>query len=212
MNRTFLRPALMLMLAATLSACGGKATFPVNVTTPTGKINEVVYDGLVYFPLVLNETVSGQTLSINKAGSSFAFPNTLEYGTSYNVTIANQPPHQECKIVNAADTAGRRAGIDVIALCLVNRRTVSGKIVIPDGDKANITGLQLVNGSDQSVPLDVLPAAPVYSFPSIKYDTPFGLTIFRQPSDGTKCTLPDKPTAFRMPDKDVELDITCKKS
>lgn len=212
MNRSFLRPALLLALAAGLSACGGKATFPVNVTIPTGSSEGAAYDGVVYFPLVLNETVSGQTLTINKTGTSVAFPNTLEYGTSYNVTIAAQPPHQECKIGNAADTAGRRASIEVIAFCTVNRWAVSGKIVIPDGDKANITGLQLVNGSEQSVPLDVLPTAPVYSFPSIKYDTPFGLTIFRQPSDGTICKLLGTPAVFRMPDKNVELDITCTKS
>ena len=218
MNRSFMRPALLLALALGLSACGGKATFPINVTIDTSQ-----NDGLVYTPLVLTDAISGQKLTIDRTGTNtHTFANTLEYGTEYNVTVTGQPPQQNCQVSGGADTAGRRASIDIIVLCNVNRFAVSGAVTIPTGGTGNITGLQVVNGSEQALPLDIVPATPAYTFPNVKFDAAFSLTIFRQPTDGTVCTLKTTkapantqltPTTatFRMPNEAVTVDISCAK-
>lgn len=227
MNTSYLRPAALLPLALALglSACGGKATFPINVT-----IDSTGSDGLVYAPLILTEANSGQTLRIETPGTKTAsFANTLEYGTAYDVkvTATGTPPHQTCQVFGGNDTAGRRASIDVTVICNVNRYGITGSVTVPAGNTGNFTGLQLVNGSQNPVPQDVTPAtAPAvasYGFPSLKYDTAFSLAIFRQPTDGvTKCTLVPKtvPTgttvgattaAGRIGDANVLIDVVCAK-
>ncbi len=217
MNTSFLRPALLTALALSLSACGGKATFPINVALDTTQS-----DGLVYPSLELTETVSGQKLVFDKAGAtSGSFANTLEYGSSYNVTVTKQPPQQACTVINGADTAGRRASIDVTISCTVNRFSVTGTAAPAAVNGGAIEGLELINGSEKVDPEKVVTATPTYIFPQVKFGTAFGLAIFKQPA-GSFCSLvpkkvPEKTVlttttaAFTMPNENVTIDISCVK-
>ncbi|QYF95552.1 hypothetical protein KY495_10605 [Massilia sp. PAMC28688] len=196
MKSSFMRPALLLALALGLSGCGGKATYPINVN-----INKTQAEGLVYFPLVLKDTISGQTLTINSStATTVSFPNTLEYGTEYNIVAATPAPHTSCQILDGSDVAGRRASIEVQLYCNVQRWNLTGKVTIGPG--ADVTGLQITNGSDTPNPIDIempktTPAvAPTYLVPNLKYGSNISLTIFRQPSGTTPtvCNLVATPT------------------
>lgn len=188
MKPSFIRPALLLALALGLSGCGGKASYPINVN-----INKTQAEGLVYFPLVLKDTVSGQTLTINdSAATTVSFPNTLEYGTEYNIIAATPAPHTTCQILDGNDVAGRRASIEVQLYCNVQRWNLTGKVTIGTG--ANIEGLQITNGSDApglidfKQPTDTPPTPPTYVIPNLKYGSSFSLAIFKQPA-GAFCNL-----------------------
>jgi hypothetical protein len=229
MKPTFLRPALLLALALGLSGCGGKASYPINVN-----ISKTQAEGLVYTPLVLKDTISGQTLTINdKATTTASFPNTLEYGTEYNIIVATPAPHTACQVLDGSDVAGRRASIEVQLFCNVQRWNLSGKVIVGTG--ADITGLQITNGSDTPSPIDITPpaagstAAPTYLIQSLKYGSNISLTIFRQPNGATPTTCnlvatPTTPAGTRLEpaakptsaagtigDGDAAIDINCVK-
>lgn len=220
MKSSVLRAPLLLALALGLSACGGgKATFPINVfmaKSPT-------VEGLVYTPLVLSESFSGQTLTITDTTiDKFSFANTIEYGEEYKVEVKTQPPHQTCTVGRGQDTAGRQASIDVVVACQVNDYNLAGTVTFETGRTGDVTGLQLINGSD-SVPFTAIATTASYSFNDIKYNTPFSLAILRQPTDGlTTCklvrtetsgtaTVLDTTASGRIGDANIGINIVCRK-
>jgi hypothetical protein len=217
MTLSFLRPVILAALTvAGLASCGGKATFDIGVTV----------EGLAYPGLVLTETKSGQTMTITDLTKKyFAFPNTIEYGTEYDVIIptTGQPPHQTCSTVNASTgSAGRMASINVIVFCVATPHTVGGSIKMADGVTGSYVGLQLINGSNDLNPFAPAATTAAYSYAGITYNTPYGITIFAQPTDTTiKCKLvptvaqPNTDTDLKvsgtMGDADVEIKVLCDK-
>ena len=217
MTLSFLRPAILIALAAGLAGCGGTATFQI-----TGLIADLHYDGLV-----LTETVSGQTIKVEKGATTFAFPNTIDYGAQYEVIVATtpsgQPAHQKCTPNGLAKgTAGQRAAISMGIICGDLPHAVSGSITL-SGTGGSYLGLKLINGSNDANPFTVTDVAATtsYSYPGITFDTPYGITIFEQPNDGvTKCKLVPKGTTPAVPllkaagtmgDVDVVIDVVCAK-
>ncbi|WP_426103794.1 hypothetical protein [Massilia sp. TSP1-1-2] len=218
MTSSFLRPAILIALAAaSLAACGGKATFDI-----TGQISNLRYDSLV-----LVETVSGQTVTVGKNATTFAFPNTIEYGAQFKVAVretpSGQPPHQTCTPnFLATGTAGQRASITMGIVCTDNPHTVTGSITA-SGTGASYVGLKLINGSNDLAPFTVTDAVAqtAYSYPNITYGTSYGITILQQPTDlVTMCKLVPKvatpgalPTmvAGDMGDVDIVIDVVCAK-
>ena len=219
MTLSFLRPAILIALAAaSLAGCGGKATFEI-----TGAVAGLKYPGLV-----LVETFSGQTITINDiTKTSFAFPNTIEYGTEYNVIVratpSGQPPHQQCDPAGGTtDTAGRRASITMVFQCADIPHTVGGSIKLTSATGSYV-GLKLINGSNDLNPFVVTDAVAQvsYAYPGIAFNTPYGITILSQPTDqSTKCQLvPKVPTSGagpeyasgRMGDVDLVIDVVCAK-
>ncbi len=99
MKSSLIRPALALALAASLAACGGsdKAEFTV-----AGSVTGVVYDGLV----LTNAGVPLKVAPPATAGAAvrFAFPDKLEYGDTYAVTVTANPFAPELR----AGRSGRR--------------------------------------------------------------------------------------------------------
>ncbi|MEJ7806886.1 MAG: hypothetical protein WKG03_13320 [Telluria sp.] len=220
MTLSFLRPAILIALAAaSLAGCGGKATFEI-----TGSVTGLKYPGLV-----LVETISGQTITINDiTKTAFAFPNTIEYGTEYNVIVratpSGQPPHQNCVPVGAtSDSAGRRAAITMGFDCTDNPHTVGGSIKLSTATGSYV-GLKLINGSNDLNPFVVTDATAQtsYAYPGVTFDTPYGIRIFSQPTDPTTtCQLvPKVATAGagpeyvsgRMGDVDIVIDVVCAKA
>ena len=218
MSPSFLRSVILAALAtATLASCGGKATFDI----------AGVVGGLQYPGLVLVETKSGQTLTLNDiTKTTFSFANSIEYGTEYDVKIqetpSGQPPHQTCLVYSGGTgTAGRQAAIEVQILCSMTPHTVGGSIKLKEGTTGSYEGLKLINGSNDLSPL--APAATVtsYSYGGISYKMPYGISIFAQPTDQTiKCAL--KPAIAQstdtattvagiMGDVDIVIDIECAK-
>jgi hypothetical protein len=217
MSLSFLRPVILAALTvAGLASCGGKATFDINVTV----------EGLTQPGLVLNETKSGQTMTINDlTKKNFSFPNTIEYGTEFAVTIpaTGQPAHQTC-ITYSGDTgsAGRMASINVIIICQATPHVVGGTIALETGTTGSYVGLKLINGSNDLTPFEPAATTTAYAYPGITWGTPYGITIFAQPTDTTiTCKLvpavpqPTTDTPLKvsgiMGDVDVSIKVVCAK-
>lgn len=220
MTFTFLRNALLgTLAAASLASCGGTATFEI-----AGTVVNQLYPGLV-----LVETVSNQTITLNDVTKkTFVFPNTIDYGTPYNVIVrvtpSGNPPHQTCELTggNPSDTAGRQASIQMTVGCGLTQHTVAGSIKMATGSTGSYVGLQLINGSNSASPITISAATTsVYTFGGVVYMQPYGISILTQPTDQTvKCKLKPKIAAPTdtdlkvsgiMGDVDVVVDIECAK-
>jgi hypothetical protein len=84
--------------APLVANCTLTATFEPDRFTIGGTVNGLGGSG---FGLSLN---GGAALAVPANATSFAFPDTLPYGSSYAVTIATQPANQVCTISDGSGT------------------------------------------------------------------------------------------------------------
>lgn len=207
-----MRAACALLLASSLTACGGgsdKAKFPV----------AGVVSGLAYGTLVLKTGTQTVNIVPNPANTAtvintvnYAFPQILEYGDVYLVTRDTNPVHQSCDVNQLrADSAGHTASINITVVCSINAYTVNGYITGLKGD-----GLKLINGSldgtlsptQATVDANAATEAaaetaavaaggavgsgaktPSFSFATaVAYNQAYGVTILAQPT-GQTCTI-----------------------
>jgi hypothetical protein len=226
------RRMMALALALGVAACGGKATFDIK--------GQVI--GLKYNSLVLTDTVSGTKVTVNAPvpntieTTPFQLPNSIEYGTPYNVQIVaatDMPPHQTCTVLNGADTAGRLATINIGVSCTLVPHNLAGTIKIANKTDtafttAEVTGLTLTNGSTYAAIVAIKDQA-VYGFAGIPFGTTYGLIITQQPTKKTgqpivTCVLetaivtPPLPKGmsadklsftFEMTDADAIVNLVC---
>lgn len=202
MKLSFLRHSTVLVLALGLAACGGKAKFAVE-----GNIAGLKYPGLVM------SNVGMSDLPVDANATSFRFPNTIEYGTAYDVKVKTNPAHQTCSWDNGTDSAGRQASIRVAVACNVNAFLIGGavKVIAADGTTKAMTAdnLVLINGSNDRI--TVLKDAATYKFGiSIPYATSYGVSVLQQPDGGKlRCTV-ERATG-EMGDAEVtNIDVTCR--
>lgn len=194
MKLSKLHTSLLLAVAVTLTACGGKATFDVG-----GQI-----EGLAYSGLELTNVKNGEKLAVAAGATTFKMAQTIEYGTEYDVRPTKQPLHQTCAIGNGADTAGRLAAINIGVKCVTNESAIGGKVT-----GLTAAGLVLVNGSpplgDQ---VNVGKDATTYAFPKpVKFDDTYSVVVLTQPT-GLKCTVANG--VGKMGDVAVSnVDVTC---
>jgi hypothetical protein len=208
MKSSLMRPAMALALALGLAACGGDASFPVNVTV----------QGLQYPGLVL--TTNGSDLPQNPPATAGAdvtgtFPKQLGYGDVFNVTVKQDPQFQHCSpggigpngipvsAASTTDTAGRLAQINAYFTCTVNHFTIGGKVT---GLKAD--GLVLANGSTGGT-LTVAKDATTFEFTAnpVNYGVTYGVTVLTNPT-GQTCTVANGTNV--MPNAQVtNIAVTC---
>lgn len=159
------------LLAATLAACGGKASFVVG-----GSISGLGNQGLVL------QLDGGSDLTVAAGSTTFSFPNTISYGTEYTVSIKTQPDHMTCAVANPTGSAGHTTSINVVITCSQNSYTLGGTI-----NNLAADGLVLVNGSNGS--LTVLKGATTFTMGgTIPVGTAYGLSVFTQPTNQT-CSI-----------------------
>ncbi|MES3022565.1 MAG: hypothetical protein V4857_13375 [Pseudomonadota bacterium] len=224
MTLSFVRTSIAVALVAALAACGGKASFEVR-----GTVSGLAYPGLK----LVNGDQSVEPVpaagSIGAANEvAFVFPKSIDYGTTYDVRIADKPLavgqtvaekffplHQTCELINGADTAGRLAAIHVSVQCTINAYAVGGTVKGLTKD-----GLVLINGTTggQRVVNHVAPTAPAtaapdvtYSFANaVTYNTTYGVSILTQPT-GQTCSFDNEATRTgTMGDAPVlNINITC---
>lgn len=182
MKLSLMRSALVLTLALGLASCGGKAGFTI-----AGEVSGLQYTGLTL-------STNGMTIPVEPRSPytaetvKFAFPEEIEYGEVYNVTIASSPTNQNCVLdYTATNTAGRLSTINVNVACSLKVNTVSGKVTGLTG-----TGLQLINGSSgiiSVVPSTATPTVdPTFSFANIPFGQAYGITVYANPT-GQVCTV-----------------------
>jgi hypothetical protein len=191
MKSSLMRPALALALAVGLTACGGKATFEI-----AGTVGALQYPGLTLSSNGQTITVAPTTVG-TAANVAFAFPNRIDYGDEFDITVTHQPAHQTCVPFSGyQDTAGRLATINAVINCGLVSPTLGGTIGNLKAD-----GLVLTNGSNGgSITLNgvettaadgtktvTFPTA--FTFPAtVNFGITYGITILSQPKNQT-CTI-----------------------
>jgi hypothetical protein len=161
------------VLLASLAACGGKANFVIG-----GNINGLNNQGLVL------QNNGGSDLAVKAGATSFSFPNSISYGTEYNVTIKTQPDHMTCGVANPTGSAGHTTTIAISISCVQNSYTLGGSVIDLRGD-----GLVVVNGST-SGSLAIAKGATSFVLPNpIPVGTAYGLSVLTQPTNGQTCTF-----------------------
>lgn len=116
MKLSYLGAIVALSAAALLTACGGKAQFTVQ-----GPIAGLATPGLKL-------SNGGETISVPAGATNYAFTRQISYGTSYNVSIAQQPDHMLCNF-NTINTgsAGQTVAISVEIQCVRRAYTIGGQ-------------------------------------------------------------------------------------
>jgi hypothetical protein len=201
MKSSIIRPVLAVAVVAVVAACGGKASFTVQ-----GLIQGVEYPGLVL-------TSGGSDLTIAPNQSSFAFPNHIDYGTAYTVSIKSEPAHSSCTIgsgiinntitTGASDTAGRLASINVGVFCTKLAHNLGGTVAGLTTD-----GLVLTNGSaGGTAPITKDMTTFTFSNAPVTYGQSYGVTVLTQPA-GQTCTVANG--VGQMADVDISnVAVTC---
>ena len=184
------------LLAAALAACGGKASFTVGGTV----------SGLTNQGLVLQN--GGETVAVAAGSTSFAFPNSISYGTEYNVSIKSQPDHMTCSVVNPIGSAGHTTTINVLVSCAQNSYSLSGVVKNLRND-----GLVIVNGSSSGQIAIAKPASgtdTTFQINGIPVGDSYGLSVLTQPNNPAAqvCTIANGSGVMGDANRD-NVVITC---
>ncbi|NGZ86961.1 hypothetical protein [Duganella aceris] len=136
MKLSYAGAGVALILAATLAACGGKAQF-----TLQGTVDNLRNSGLVL-------ANGNDTVSVPAGATSFTFPQQIDYGTTYNITVKTDPAHMNCQIGGGSGSAGHTVTIQAQVVCNQNTYTLGGLFTgltaAADGTARTVT---LLNGS-----------------------------------------------------------------
>ncbi len=97
---------------------GGSSSYTVNGTVT----------GLTASGLVLEETDSGQTITIQSGTTSFTVFNSVPSGTSYNVIVKTQPTGESCTVANGSGTVGSANVTNIAVTCAASTYTIGGTI------------------------------------------------------------------------------------
>lgn len=192
MKSSYLRAGAALACAVALSACGGSDGQLVLGGS---------YAGVTKTGLVL--TNGGQEKAINppadgSGAGNWAFDNLISTDDRYNVEFKSKPSNvSDCKIENASGRAGYHV-YSVYVTCTPNFRGLSGTV-------ANLKGeLVLVNGSDN---VTLQAGATSFKLANVAEDSPYGVSVLRQPADQT-CTVSNGSGTARQADIS-NVSVTC---
>ena len=167
-------------LAAALSACGGKAQFVVQ-----GTVDNLKTGGLVL-------ANGSDTVSVPAGATSFAFPQQISYGTTYNIVVQKQPDHMTCQVIAGNDSAGHTVTIVANVTCAQNTYSLGGKFVgLTNAADATARTVTLLNGSTGGslIISSTADGTGEFQFASPVADgQAYGVTVQTQPT-GLTCTL-----------------------
>ena len=170
MKAKYVGTAAAVAAALVLSACGGKASFQISGTVLTSAGTPIANSGLVL-------ANGSDTVAVALGQSTFTFPNSVSYGTEYNVTVQTQPQHMTCAVLNPHGSAGQTTSISVSVQCVQNAYAVGGTV-----SNLKVDGLTIINGSGSAI-TPIASGATTFTYGgTIPVGTPYGLTIYTQPS------------------------------
>lgn len=199
MKSTLLRPSLLLAMALALAGCGGKNTFDVTVYSVdlSGNAKPVDYDGLV----LLN---GSDRLTVPAKTTKISFSKKIDYGTVYNVTIDTMPAHEDCKVINPTDTAGRTAAVSVAIQCDIKQHALT--VTLNANGLTGTNAVVLTNGTSGGT-ITLSPTSLSQSFP-VTYGNAYGVSVLTPPADGSICTVANGTGT--MLDADItNVAVTC---
>lgn len=200
--------ALTLALAAGLSACGGGTSS----YTIGGTVAGLQYPGLVLQNNLAND-LAVAPLALDANGNiqnvTYSFPNEVDYGEPYSVSVKTNPQHQTCvNSTGTSDTAGRLSTINAVIVCSLVTNTIGGTVTGLAAD-----GLKLTNGTAGGT-VSFTKDATSGAYPStftlpvgVTYGQTYGVTVLAQPA-GQTCRVANG--AGTMGDNKVDtIAVTC---
>lgn len=154
----------------------------VAVTCATGQFSVGgSVSGLVGAGLVLQNS-GGDDLVI-AANGSFAFPNRLVNGATYNVTVRSQPTGQNCVVRNASGTIAGASVTTIDVSCASNQYTVGGTV-------AGLSGSGLVLQLNRSNDLGIVSNGGFAFEIAVPTGMAYEVSVRTQPSNPTQvCTV-----------------------
>ena len=190
MKSTFVRAGIAGALALGLVACGGSEKFTIR-----GGITGLAQPGLVL-------ENKGTTITIAPNATTFSFPEAIDYGDTYRVTVKTDPAHQNCHVRGGAGTAGQYVDIDMLVECFQNAYSIGGKV-----SGLTVDGLVLANGSSGGT-VTLLKDTTAFTFAKLVPDgATYGVTVLTQPT-GLHCTVANG--VGTMGEAKIEnLEVTC---
>jgi hypothetical protein len=191
MKSSFLRASIALACALSLSACGGSS----GQLLLGGTAYNVTKTGLVL------QNNGGDDLAIPANGTvSFYFDKLIQVDEAYNVTVKSVPSNvQSCTITNGTGRSAYNV-TNVYVMCTLKTHALKGTVT------GNTAGdLVLVNGSDKvTVPANTS----TFSMAPVGEDSPYGVTILTQPSNGQTCTVANGTGTMGTTDV-TNIAVTC---
>lgn len=207
MKFSYVGALVALTLASLLTACGGKAQYTVQ-----GSVSGLTVDGLVI-------SNGGNTLTVPKGATSFAFPQQIDYGSEYNITITQQPEFFTCEVIGPKGTAGYTVTIAAGISCTPTAFTVGGRysglvsventVATPTVPSAPIPNtVTLINGSGTQVQLSSATATSGdFAAASLTNGQVYSISILTQPKN-LVCTLTNPSGVIRGASV-TNLVLTC---
>ena len=161
--------SLALTCAIGLAACGGYSALMLG-----GSVSGLTNSGLVL-------ANGSNTVSVPANATSYSFPNQVDIGSAFHVTVQSQPQHMTCVVANITGTVGTTATTNVNVACAQNTYAVGGTI-----SGLTAAGLVLINGADA---LTVAANATAFTMPTKVADgSVYGITVLTQPT-GLNCSV-----------------------
>ena len=144
----------------------------------------------------------GDTLTVT-ANGAFAFATTATQGTSYQVTVAQQPtsPSQTCTVTNGAGTMGAADVTNVNVACATNTYAVGGTVTGLAAGRTLV--LQNNAGDDETITADGS-----YAFgTAVASGAAYAVTVSTQPA-GQTCTVANANGTIAAAAV-ANVDVTC---
>jgi hypothetical protein len=184
MKLSYAGAGVALILAATLAACGGKAQFTVQ-----GSVSGLNNSGLVL-------ANGGNTVSVAAGATSFSFPQQIDYGTGYNITVQTQPAHMRCDWLGGnVGSAGHTISIQAALQCEQNTYSLSGRVTgltpAADNTPRTVTLLNGTSGGSVTIGSDSLTLGNGdFVLPNVADGVAYGVTVVPPTTpNGLTCTL-----------------------
>jgi hypothetical protein len=170
----------------TCSVANGTGTMPAaNVSNVMVTCSPQAYtvggtiSGLTQAGLVLAN--GGDLLTVSATATSFQMPQSVAYGSGYDVIVHTQPTGQTCTVANGSGTMGAGNVANVAVTCTLNSYTLGGNISgLNAGGLAVVSNLVLANGTDT---LTVPFGATKFQFvQQVTYGSSYSVVVKQQPS------------------------------
>lgn len=209
MKSMYPRAGVALLLAATLSACGGGNDGNLLLY---GRIT-----GLEKTGLVLINRGNGEKVTVPSSATSFQFTRLLSADEQFNIDVDTNPTGAVCKLTLNSNKANAFTVSQTQISCTTNPFTLGGTVkgLADDGVASTNDGVTLANGPDTAYAApSATPGADVpFAFANlVGSESAYGVTVLTQPA-GRTCTL-SADAVGKMPlDKDYRnLVVTCVKN
>jgi hypothetical protein len=154
--------------AAGLAACGGYSGLTLG-----GSVFGLTNSGLVL-------ANGNDTVSVPANATAYSFPNQVNIGSTFHVTIKTQPEHMTCQVADVTGTVGTTSTSNINVSCTQNSYSVGGTV-----SGLTATGLVLVNGTAQAA---IAADATAFTMPNVTYGSVYGVTVLTQPT-GLTCSV-----------------------